>query len=429
MKIKKTMRVFVVLFLFLIPFATTHCSHDNDEAQVTLHVGLSGDSSSSEYSLLPRIQNLFLTQAYAATMPTNVLSVTVRVTIPGISVTDYPLSASSESIRLLLPAGPNREFRVLAKTPSLTRSGSVTTDLEPGESTDITITVNDVYRTKLIIPDASNYRIVQIDDINGTNWKTLTGTNIGWGTAFRPYDIDYDSRGRILIANNNSTAGYNCVVRIDDINDTSIETFPQRGAIRALAVDRKNEYVYYSNGNNTLYRASTNNTTTDVNFTLTGINTVYGLTIGDNGIVYITGMNTTGSPVVGIFNPATSTTTTYTPSNLLTNPQDLVYKAPYLYVTNHNGGNGYKILQLNATDITFNRGYGNVTASEDTSPGKFYSPYHFVAILNEEIVIIDDSQGTNLDKLVSIDDIQGNGWSTYGTTGSGTGQFNFYYFC
>jgi hypothetical protein len=57
------------------------------------------------------------------------------------------------------------------------------------------------------------------------------------------------------------------------------------------------------------------------------------------------------------------------------------------------------------------------------NPGEFSNPTRFIAALNERFYLIDDGVE---DRLASFRDMQGNGWMTYGTTGSGQDQFQFF---
>jgi hypothetical protein len=115
----------------------------------------------------------------------------------------------------------------------------------------------------------------------------------------------------------------------------------------------------------------------------------------------------------------------------LNNPWDVLFKSPYVYVANENGASNYKIIRLNK-DLTSPVGYGQDagdTGTPDTTPGQFYGPRRFVAILNRKITIIDDHNNQNLDKLVSMDDITGAGWGTLPASGDGQSLFSFYYLC
>jgi hypothetical protein len=106
-------------------------------------------------------------------------------------------------------------------------------------------------------------------------------------------------------------------------------------------------------------------------------------------------------------------------------------KGGYLYIANRtSSGVNNQIIQLN-TDLTSPVGFGQNVDVLNTTLGNFYGPRRFLAILNRKFTIIDDEDSgiANRDKLVSMDDISGTNWQTYGTQGSGPGQFNFYNFC
>ncbi len=118
---------------------------------------------------------------------------------------------------------------------------------------------------------------------------------------------------------------------------------------------------------------------------------------------------------------------TYQESNgafLLVTPWGILVKEPYLYVANPDGNDGFMIVQYD-TNLQFVRGYGDPAATENTSRGMFYGPRNFVAILSNDITIVDENLG-NLDKLISMNDMNGSLWQTYGSYGSGEGFFHFY---
>ena len=49
-----------------------------------------------------------------------------------------------------------------------------------------------------------------------------------------------------------------------------------------------------------------------------------------------------------------------------------------------------------------------------------------MAILNRKLYIIDEASGNDYDRLLSMEDINGTGWVSYGQYGFGQDQFRFY---
>ncbi|MCK5672400.1 MAG: hypothetical protein KAH95_03445, partial [Spirochaetales bacterium] len=169
---------------------------------------------------------------------------------------------------------------------------------------------------------------------------------------------------------------------------------------------------------------------------LASIQTVQGMTINENGIMYITGTTPATDPTVFQYNPVLqSVTASYTmPNVIFSNPWDVIAKDNSIYVTNPEGADGWKIIKL-SLDLTSPVGYGiNKTTPSglpDTEQDHFYTPRLFVATLNKKTTIMDDSgTGENpLDKLVSIDNISGANWETLPTSGDGQSLFVFYAEC
>jgi hypothetical protein len=162
--------------------------------------------------------------------------------------------------------------------------------------------------------------------------------------------------------------------------------------------------------------------------TITGIGTILGLAVAEDGILYIAGKDGLGNDRVFRYDPvAQSVTGQYVDTGA--DPWDVLVKAPYVYVANNNGVSGTAILQLDE-NLQLVKGYGDEIDGINTSPGKFYGPHRFVAIVNKKITVIDDDFfGSNKDKLVSIDDINGTNWMTLPTSGDGQSLFTFYNLC
>jgi hypothetical protein len=57
----------------------------------------------------------------------------------------------------------------------------------------------------------------------------------------------------------------------------------------------------------------------------------------------------------------------------------------------------------------------------------FHGPERFVAILNKKITLIDEfASSPDFDRLASFGDMNGAGWQTFGSTGTGVDQFMFF---
>jgi hypothetical protein len=309
----------------------------------------------------------------------------------------------------------------------------------------------------IVISDTENNRVVQIDDMSGTGWTALNGSDLGgeWTAVplgpshFRPWDVDVDPDGRIYIANNygGSGIGANRVVRIDDITGANLVLFndPEDDyGIVALAVDWINNYVYYAasdfTGPNTspLFRSDmdgNNAENLDVGTGVDEIMDIRGMAVDMYGILYIAGIS---GGVERIFRYDTALqSVTHTYADNLNQVGDVLYKPNNLYVANRDGSDPYKILMLDPDSLTLTGNYGSAALNLDTptpgtDAGTFYGPFRFTATLNRKLYILDfyDRFGNpDIDdhsRLVSIEDIVGTGWETYGQTGSAVGEFSFF---
>ena len=368
---------------------------------------------------------------YATTVQNFIVSV-------GILETDsfeQAIFTPSDTITMEIPPGNSRGISLI--TTPLSQSAVVTfstetatADFTNGLQTSVTLTPV-VSETKIVIPDATSYRIVQIDDITGTNpiSSDITALNLSSISisTFSPYDVDFDSAGRIYVVNYDSSTS-SAVIRIDNVQDTAPETAGGTSAsnLTAITIDRNNNLIYYASAA-TLYR---NNLTNTAETSQTpGVSNILGLAVDDSGMLYIA-CNIAGiGNVIAYYNPVSqSISGTYVIST--GTPWDVLYKPPYVYAANFQGGNNNLILRLD-TALTSATGYGTQVTVSDTAEGAIYGPRRFVAILNRKITIVDDYQSGWLDKLISIDDITGTiNWATFGdNTSSANTEFNFYTYC
>ena len=148
---------------------------------------------------------------------------------------------------------------------------------------------------------------------------------------------------------------------------------------------------------------------------------VEGIAVDSDGFVYIA--NTSGSiPPSTILkidpNPATSPSivTTYSDSATLVFPYDILVKGDYIYVSDPAAP---KIVRLDK-NLQF------VDSFSGPASDPFLGPERFVAILNKPITVVDQNTTHTKARLVSFDDMSGAGWTTYGSYGTGPGQFEFY---
>jgi len=373
----------------------------------------------------------------AKQLPANVASIVLVVSGPGLKTVAKEVAVGTDSVTLEVPAGVARTFTLLANTPSVTLKGEATVDLLPGQTKEIVLFPL-AFDSQIIVPDpANNQRLVQIADMQGTGWIEKYASDLGI-SYFYPWDVDFDGEGRIYIANNaNWSWDDGGVFRLDDISDTTPDWLVGPGLagvnpIYAIAVDRENGYLYYITGQTQLYRKSLSTPPgDDVEIAIGGlVEIVYvkGIAVDSEGYVYLVS-DSSGSPANTVLkinpDPPTGPTILASYSTNLLDPWDVVVKSPYVYISNRNGESGYKVMQFDQ-NLQFIRGFG---PQDDLSPpaqaGYFYVPERFVAILSKRLILVDENN-SGYNRLVSFNNLEGAGWVTYGTTGAGVGQFNFY---
>ncbi len=421
MNVKSTLGAIISVLIFF--FSALSCSTDTP-ARVTINLGLPGNEYSiKEKSVIDHILDFFSTPAFAQTAPSNITLITLNISAADMTTINQTYPAGTSSITISVPPGDNRLFALTATIDPadpgavLSYEGSAQTNLSPGETVDLPVSMV-VGETKLVIPDYYNYRVVQINNMTGAGWSEMGGTIIpGFSSYFLPSDIAFDSTGRIYIALNHSgSAGPPRVIRVDNISSTVADVIISDSGpmnVNSIALDRNNNIFYYANSSS-LYSSNldgTNQTLFSTPFT-----NIRGVAVDNDGMVYVAHENQ-----VSKFNPGTDSIIG-TPYTVLNESSDVLVKSSALYAADSTLLTG-KIIQL---DLNLNL----QAELPDSASNDMYGPRRFVAILNEKITFIDEEGGTNnADKLVSMDNISGDNWETYGTYGSGTGQFQFYYFC
>ncbi len=458
-------KYFIVIFTILLVSSILSCSDSerrlpyvSQYATVKIKMTLPDEAASSQVSIIDRILRLISRDAIAQTAPATFSSIRVVVTASDMTTIDRTFTPT-ETITLTVPGGLLRRFEVTAyvdpSDPSAAQSfrGVTILPLTPGETINLPVIMN-LHETKIVIPDpgpdvSANNRLIQINSMSdaATTWKTLTVSGItGLSGYIRPWDVDFDSRGRIYVANNygGASTGANCVFRIDNINGGTAYLYPEASArtstlndygITSVAVDKLNNYVYYSFrivSTQYLWRSSINDNTSHENLLLNvgveTINNIRGMGIDSVGILYIVGQELGGGNRVFQYNPVTQTVMKSFGNGIsyLISAEDVIVKPPYIYIANTQGTDNYKIIQLDL-NLHFIAGYGSSSISS-TDPGYFYGPRRFLAIRNDSLIIIDEDLMYN-NFLISINDIIGTGWYRYGAYGSGDGQFRFFYGC
>ncbi len=401
------------------------------------------DPTAFDNTIWNRIRRLFVRDAVAQTPPATFSSISVTVTAADIATVQQNF-LPTDTMLLNLPAGDARRFDIMATVApgdlSGARSftGTATTSLTEGQTVSLPVSMT-LSETRLIIPDNRNNRIVKIDSMAGDGWVEKTGPNIGFSVnTFMPYDIDFDTRGRIYIANNNPTTGGNVIIRINNLSDTAAIAFGNGGGsgIAAVAVDRVRNLVYYAAAS-TLKRCGLNGSG-DTTLAITGagtMSTINGLDVdqssGDLFIAAAWGV-AAAIPSIGRFT-ISGTTATLIASQALTGgtvtSRDVIILPPSVFVAQSFGSpnnTGNRITQFDM-GLTISAASAQfLTQNASASPQQFFGTDRFIAPPNRRLVVIDEDQsGVPSDRLIGFDDITGTNPVAFGTGGAGVGQFHF----
>ncbi len=359
-----------------------------------------------------------------------VSSVTVTVTGPDMEdiTTTYTSSTPSNStwtLTLEVPSGADRKFEVSADVTDsvnaiLSYYGSAEEPVIDENHTTVDIYMG-ISRMKIIttnpyVPFSPGPgevpSITVMDDMKGTNWKRITNTDLGWTVGvFQPWDVDVDQYGNIILVSNDGGTPSGALGRIASLS-VPVYTPLQSGAIPfvSVAVDRENSKIYYASASG-LYRCDYDGSNVE---TLSGtFGDIKGIALDDDGMLYLVDNEATDK--IEKYDPETESVvkTGSITSNLL---EDIMVKGDYVYVAD---GYNKQIVKLNKSDLSIVATYND--------GGNLYGPRRFVATLNSGIYFADESDISANARLVYIDDINGNGYTEFGSYGYGINQFVFYY--
>ncbi len=429
-------------------------------------------------------------------MPASLESFTLTVTASGMETITktYTRSEVASGISLEITAGPARLFTMTSAVPaSASASTSVKAytgasgniDLTAGQSVAVSIPMR-VSETKIVIPDYLNNRILQMDDMSGTNLVARTLPMDSYDYYMSPFDVDFDATGRIYVSFDRGKSNEELptqyperIVRFDTIsataeyttivNYTDFYTSPQ-APVRAIAIDRNASpnvlYFYYKDSTSaTPYLCKKVLDTAGATVEQTAIATlgnysvksVNGMTVSEEGTIYLAAnVNdplheySTGYPAVikiGSFsNPASSFSVSAFDLFAAETEElwDILAKGNYLAVSVnkgrsdgsfYNGYSGYdgyggKVVQLDIVSLQKVAEGGGTTGEEEPPlpAGKFYQPRQFLAPLNTSSYVIDEGgyypPGENINRIIRFE--SATNWSMYDFQGMENMPF-FYY--
>ncbi|MCX7037566.1 MAG: hypothetical protein NT005_00225 [Spirochaetes bacterium] len=179
----------------------------------------------------------------------SIAAITVTVSANDMETEQHTFTTWPTSAEFVVPAGSTRTFavtlEVAASDPSAARAydGSGTVDVIEDQVTTIDIWL-ELSQARILVTDRWNERLVQIDDMTGAGWKTIMAGDLGIVEPFTPYDVDLDQQGRIYVSVHESyTSGG--IYRFDSMQATSAEPILENRGVTAIAVDRRNNLLYY----------------------------------------------------------------------------------------------------------------------------------------------------------------------------------------
>jgi len=426
----------------------------NKTATVVINLNLPDKHAEASTSIPDRIFRFFMKDAVAQTVPASLRSIKVLVSGDSFEVIEKNFSPSG-CINLKVPAGKLRLFEVFAYVSDddpgavYIYRGTAVADLPPGETVSVPVVMS-AYQNKIIVPDHSGSRVVMIDDISGKNWKEYTYTGV---LTFLPSDVVVDGQGRIYISNDYETNAD--IIRIDDMRGTNVTRYDPiplgagLGNVARMVIDNQRNRMYFVT-QTALYMASLDSI--DSATRLDASNQVWnnrqGIAVDKDGMLYI--LSSSGDQITK-YDPDTdeminAPNLPINPVNDLNNAQDIYYKDPYLYVSNFGSTtDGYQMLQyrIEGNSLTLVGHFGNRTPRVTDSTANnaypwFYGAQNIIAIRNDLFVVIDFGELDTVTgipryydwaKLILTGTTLGSGWETYGTYGTGSGQFKFYSTC
>ncbi len=365
----------------------------------------------------------------AATPPVEIEFLTLQVTGAENYSFQQTYSGVAGPLTVELPAPGDYTFNLNATVDAAAATtlkkfmGSATATVQTGDN-EITLTM-EISETKIVIPDPWNERLVQIDTFRDTSsWIELTMEELSaHGVTFEvyePFDTAIDHSGNIYIAN----SGLGNLFKINTVDTTASQVytvFPEQDipvrAYSALAIDQANRYLYYASGGS-LYRKGLADNAPEETIDLSNLemSTITGLTVDTEGYVYIADYNV---KKISIDTSLTAINEGEISTNIIPTPFDVILKEESLYVTDYNPGLP-AIHQVDPSTMMVTATLGNSVETPLSGPRRFLAPY------NDEIFFTDEDGNGTVDRIIQVSDITGDGYSTYGSSGTLQGEFRLF---
>jgi DNA-binding beta-propeller fold protein YncE len=288
---------------------------------------------------------------------------------------------------------------------------------------------------KLFVPEQRTGRLVRLDTIRTPNWQEIDTDNLS--PSNRPYDAEIGPDGRIYTV---TTGDGDQILAYESIEDLTPDAVGTAFGGYAIGIDHNAE-VMYSGGDGGdgpfLQRSNLDGTVVeDLSDLITSIfqSSVWGISVDDAGAIYVSGLDQGDpeAPAVAKIGSNRSevvwVTSLEAASEFDTFQTDVVAIAGSIYVANPRGVDGQKIVKLDPASGNVLDSFGSFPAQPDNpKTGELFGPRRFVAVNNRRLTVIDEyaETGTNIDRLVQFG-LDGSGWSSFGTTGTAEGEFQFF---
>lgn len=307
-------------------------------------------------------------------------------------------------------------------------TGESSAQVSADETTRVSVNLDTVTDSRILFADGGNNRVVMFDDMQGNGWKELYPTSGGNPVIQNPYDVDYDSEGRIYVAAENG------LFRMDDMSGANLTEMAENAGvnvsdfeIRSVSLDRENGSVYFlhsGTSSGTLYRGPVVDTAPWANVDpfspdFTGAKSI---------VVLSSGQVVIGGSGGVVFDPSTENTDYFYFSDSDRAIQDMRAVDGYVWAIASN------IITLStpvmakldpglaATQLDVEVGsYGShdgIDAGIDV--GEFLGPVAFGASAGTDRAYIADVKyfldplRIDAARVVSVADFSGGGWSTFG---------------
>ncbi len=365
--------------------------------------------------------------------PKAVTGGSVRISSGDMGTISVPIAPEDSSVTVEVPAGSGRRVDVFLNTASATMGGSAVVDVARDAVTNVTVPINALFDTAIVLPDTKNSRVVQFTDMNGAGWTTADYASFPYTMLpenFQPVETDFDRRGRLYIANSAYSTVMPGIARIADILDTAaVDPVAGPGLmVKDLACFRQADALYYIADDYTMARINTESFDLLEFFTPAAAGYAgyefRGLAVDDSGMLY-TIVTYGGDFLVLKIDP--SVPAVVGTKSVLPAASDITAKGSRVFVLHSSpGGPAVEIFNSDLAQIGV---FGTVAGSLTGVSGEFYGPRRFAAVTRKRLYILDslDYYG---ERIVSLDpENPAADWQTFGAYGTGEGEFKFYSMC